>query len=493
MRVLLIYPEYPATFWSFKYALTFIRKKAALPPLGLLTIGAMLPKEWPKKLVDVNAARLTEKDLAWADCAFIGGMALQRESAREIIARCKKANLKIIAGGPLFTSEHDQFEDVDHFVLNEAELTLPPFLADLEKGCAQRNYETPEFCDIRRTPAPLWDLIDLKHYASMNIQFSRGCPFNCEFCNVTALFGHRPRMKTAEQVIAELDGIWSLGWRGPVFFVDDNFIGNKGYLKTHLLPALIHWQRGRKEIPFYTESSVNLADDPALMEMMVQAGFDTVFIGIETPNEESLAECNKQQNKNRDLIESVKLMQRAGLQVQGGFIVGFDSDTPSIFQRQIEFIQKSGIVTAMVGLLNAPPGTRLHERMREEGRLIEVFSGDNADGTTNILPRMGLDVLREGYGNLMQHIYSPEHYYKRAMNFLREYNAPRIRTPVSFQRLLAFFRSSIRLGIFGKERFQYWKILFWTLFRRPRMLPLSITISIYGYHFRKICKLRIVE
>jgi len=493
MKTLLIYPEYPATFWSFKYALTFIRKKAALPPLGLLTIGAMLPKEWPKKLVDVNAARLTGKDLAWADCAFIGGMALQRESAREIIARCKKANLKIIAGGPLFTSEHDQFEDVDHFVLNEAELTLPPFLADLEKGCAQRIYETPEFCDIRRTPTPLWDLIDLKHYASMNIQFSRGCPFNCEFCNVTALFGHRPRIKTAEQVIAELDGIWSLGWRGPVFFVDDNFIGNKVYLKTHLLPALIHWQRGRKEIPFYTEASVNLADDPALMEMMVQAGFDTVFIGIETPNEESLAECNKQQNKNRDLIESVKLMQRAGLQVQGGFIVGFDSDTPSIFQRQIEFIQKSGIVTAMVGLLNAPPGTRLHERMREEGRLIEVFSGDNADGTTNILPRMGLDVLREGYGNLMRHIYSPEHYYKRAMTFLREYKAPRIRTTVSFQRLLAFFRSSIRLGIFGKERFQYWKILLWTLFRRPRMLPLSITIAIYGYHFRKICKVKIVQ
>jgi radical SAM superfamily enzyme YgiQ (UPF0313 family) len=494
MRTLLIYPEYPATFWSFKYALKFIRKRAALPPLGLLTIGAMLPKEWPKKLVDVNVTKLNDRDLAWADWVFISGMALQRESAREIIARCKEANLKVIAGGPLFTNEYAQFEDVDHFVLNEAELTLPLFLADLEKGCAQHIYETPEFCDIRGTLAPLWELIDLKHYATMGIQFSRGCPFNCEFCNVTALFGHRSRMKTAEQIIAELDGLYNLGWRGPVFFVDDNFIGNKAYLKATLLPALIQWQKDRQEgIPFNTEASVNLADDPALMEMMVRAGFDTVFIGIETPNEESLAECNKQQNKNRNLIESVKIMQRAGLQVQAGFIVGFDSDTPSIFQRQIEFIQKSGIVTAMVGLLNAPPGTMLHERMKDEGRLIDIVSGDNVDGTTNILPRMGLDVLREGYGNLMQHIYAPEHYYKRAMTFLREYKRPKVRTPMDVQRLLAILRSSVRLGIFGKERYQYWKILCWTLFRRPTMLPVTITIAIYGYHFRKICKLKIAR
>jgi radical SAM superfamily enzyme YgiQ (UPF0313 family) len=493
MRILLIYPEYPDTFWSFKHALKFIRKSAALPPLGLLTIGAMLPEEWPKKLVDMNVTELSEKDLEWADCAFISSMSVQRTSAYETIARCKEAGLKIVAGGPLFTSEYDRFEDVDHFVLNEAELTLPPFLVDLEKGCAQHIYETQEFCDIRKTPAPLWELMDLKHYASMSIQFSRGCPFNCEFCNVTALFGHRVRMKTADQIIAELNGLYNRGWRGQVFFVDDNFIGNKVYLKAHLLPALIQWQKGRKETPFNTEVSVNLADDSELMEMMVQAGFDAVFIGIETPNEASLAECNKQQNKNRDLLESVKLIQRAGLQVTGGFIVGFDSDTPSIFKRQIEFIQKSGIVTAMVGLLNAPPGTRLYKKMREEGRLIEFMSGDNADGTTNILPKMGLNTLREGYGNLMQYIYSPKHYYKRAMTFLREYKGPKVKTPMDFQRLLAVFRSSIRLGIFGKERFQYWKILFWTLFCRPKMLPLAITLAIYGYHFRKVCALKIAQ
>jgi len=300
-------------------------------------------------------------------------------------------------------------------------------------------------------------------------------------------------VKTAEQIIEELDGLYDLGWRGQVFFVDDNFIGNKAYLKAHLLPALIEWQKGKKGIPFNTEASVNLADDEPLMEMMVEAGFDGVFIGIETPSEESLAECNKQQNKNRDLLESVKLMQRAGLQVQGGFIVGFDSDTPSIFQRQIEFIQKSGIVTAMVGLLNAPPGTRLYERMREEGRLIGPMSGDNVDGTTNILPKMGHQQLREGYRKIMQHIYSPKHFYTRTMTFLREYKRPKIRPPLDFQRLLAVFRSSIRLGVLGRERFQYWKIFFWTLFRRPHLFTLAITFAIYGHHFRKISKLNNVQ
>ena len=489
MRILLLYPEYPETFWSFKHALKFIHKKAAFPPLGLLTIGAMLPEDWPKRLVDMNVTMLTDRDLAWADYAFIGGMSIQRASAHETVARCKKAGLKIIAGGPLFASEYDQFDEVDHFVLNEAELTLPPFLADLANGCARRVYETSEFCDIQKTPPPMWEMLDQKHYASMSIQFSRGCPFNCEFCNVTALFGHRPRIKSSDQVISELDSIYFRGWRGPVFFVDDNFIGNKAYLKTSLLPSIIQWRKGKKKISFNTEASINLADDRLLMDMMVEAGFDSVFIGIETPNEESLTECNKQQNKNRNLLESVKLMQHAGLQVQGGFIVGFDSDTPSIFQRQIEFIQKSGIVTAMVGMLNAPPGTRLYDRIRKEGRLIGLFSGDNVDGTTNINPKMGLDTLREGYGNMMQYLYSPSHYYKRAMTFLREYKMPKTSIRLDFQRLLAVFRSSIRLGLFGKERFQYWKILSWTLFCRPRLVPLAITFAIYGHHFRRISKL----
>lgn len=492
MKTLLIYPEFPDTFWSFKHALKFIHKKAAFPPLGLLTLGAMLPKEWSTRLIDLNVKPVTEKDLAWADAAFISAMSVQRDSAHQIIARCKAGGLKVVAGGPLFTSEYEKFDQVDHFVLNEAELTLPLFLADLERGFAKPVYKTSEFSDITATPAPLWELADMKRYAAMNIQFSRGCPFDCDFCNVTVLFGHRPRIKSSGQVIAELDTLYGLGWRGQVFFVDDNFIGNKRYLKTQLLPALVEWRKDKKGIRFNTEASVNLADDRQLMEMMVQAGFDTVFVGIETPDEGGLAECNKKQNKNRDLIESVKRIQRAGLQVQGGFIVGFDSDTQSIFQRQIDFIQKSGIVTAMVGLLQAPVGTRLYERLKQEGRLVGNTSGDNVDGTTNIITRMDLDTLREGYRNIMLHIYSRKHYYRRVKTFLREYKAPKIKIPLDYQSILAFFRSNIRLGIIGSERFQYWGLLWWTLFRRPGLLPLAVTFAIYGYHFRKVSNSHIV-
>jgi radical SAM superfamily enzyme YgiQ (UPF0313 family) len=492
LKVLLIYPEIPDTFWSFKHALKFIRKKSAYPPLGLLTVGAILPKKWSKRLIDLNVTKLTDEDLAWADYALISGMVVQKETAQQTIARCREAGLKVVCGGPLFTNEYEQFDGVDHFVLNEAELTLPSFLADLDKGCAKRIYETPDHNDLRKTPAPMWELVDLKQYAAMSIQFSRGCPFDCEFCNVTALFGHRSRIKTTNQIISELDTLYGLGWRGQIFFVDDNFIGNKGYLKTQLLPALIKWRKNKRGIPFNTEASVNLVDDKPLMEMMVKAGFDTVFIGIETPDEKSLAECNKKQNRNRDLIECVKRIQRVGLQVTGGFIVGFDSDTSSIFQRQIDFIQKSGIVTAMVGLLQAPVGTKLYQRLKNEGRLMGHTSGDNVDGTTNIIPRMDLEELYAGYRDIMQHIYSPKLYYQRIKTFLREYKATKIENPLDFQHVLAFLRSSIRLGIFGKERFQYWKILLWTLFRRPGLFPLAITFAIYGHHFRKICDLHII-
>jgi len=490
MNTLLLYPEFPDTFWSYKYALKFIRKRAAFPPLGLLTVGAMLPKNWSKRLVDLNVTKLSETDLLWADCVFVSAMAVQKESARRAISICKKADLRVVAGGPLFTSEHEGFDEVDHFVLNEAELTLPLFLRDLERGCVARVYETCEHANIRETPPPMWELIDLNRYASMSVQFSRGCPYNCEFCNVTALFGHKARIKTSEQIIAELNGLHNLGWRGRVFFVDDNFIGNKKYLLRQLLPALIEWRKDKEQISFNTETSLNLADDRILMEMMVEAGFDTVFIGIETPSEAGLTECNKKQNKSRDLVESVKRIQRAGLEVQGGFIVGFDSDNPSIFQRQIDFIQKSGIVTAMVGLLQAPKGTRLYKRLKKEGRLTGFMSG-NTDGTTNIIPRMDLKVLCEGYEQILRHIYSPRHYYERVRTFLMEYKSPKTKMPLDFKRFIAFFRTCIRLGVFGKERFQYWGLLLWTLRRRPELLSMAIAFAIYGHHFRRICELNI--
>jgi radical SAM superfamily enzyme YgiQ (UPF0313 family) len=491
MKILLVYPEFPDTFWSFKHALKFIRKKAGAPPLGLLTVAAMLPPEWEKRLVDLNVIDLPLKDLAWADYVFVSAMIVQRDSARALITRCKKAGVKVVAGGPLFTMEYEQFSDVDHLVLNEAELTLPPFLADLANGCARPIYTTTEFPDIQQTPAPLWRLANLKNYDTASIQFSRGCPFSCDFCNVTSLLGHRPRTKTAPQIVAELDDLYALGWRKSIFFVDDNFIGNKKQIKSEVLPALIEWRKGKTGLPFSTEVSINLADDPELVRLMTQAGFDTVFVGIETPNEDSLTECSKTQNKGRNLVESVKLLQRAGLQVQGGFIVGFDNDTPSIFQQQIDFIQESGIVTAMVGLLQAPPGTRLYERMRQEGRLVNNMSGDNVDGSTNILPKMGLKSLREGYRKILDQIYAPKFYYDRVLTFLKEYHPPEIRIHLELQYILALGRSIYQLGIRGAERVQYWRLFFWTLFRRPRLFPLAITLAITGFHFRQVAELHV--
>jgi radical SAM superfamily enzyme YgiQ (UPF0313 family) len=491
MKILLVYPEFPDTFWSFKHALKFVHKKAGAPPLGLLTVAAMLPVEWEKRLADLNVAGLTDKDLAWADYVFISAMVVQRESARAVIQRCKTYAVKVVAGGPLFTMEHEQFPYVDHFVLNEAEETLAPFLRDLDQGHAQRVYASAEYPDIHQTPVPLWQLANLRNYDTVSIQFSRGCPFDCDFCNVTALLGHRPRTKTANQIIAELDSIYALGWRKSIFFVDDNFIGNKKHIKTEVLPALIEWRKGKTGMSFSTEVSINLADDPVLLTLMVQAGFDTVFVGIETPNEDSLTECSKNQNKGRDLVESVKQLQRAGLQVQGGFIVGFDNDTPTIFQQQIDFIQKSGIVTAMVGMLQAPLGTHLYERMQKEGRLVHEFSGDNVDGSTNILPKMGIEPLQEGYRKILSQIYEPKFYYERVVIFLREYQPPKIRVRMEPQYFLAFWRSIYRLGIRGVERVHYWRLFFWTLFRRPRLFPLAITFAIYGFHFRQVVELHV--
>ncbi len=488
MKALLIYPKFPDTFWSFRYALDFIHKKAAYPPLGLLTVAAMMPADWSKRLVDLNVGQLKDEDLMWADYVFMSAMVIQKESVMEVIDQCKRVGVKIVAGGPLFTSEYEEFSDVDHLVLNEAEITLKQFLKGLNTNFPKHIYKSSQFADIKETPVPLWELLDMKRYAAMNIQFSRGCPFNCEFCNVTALFGHVPRIKSASQIIDELDSLYQLGWRGRVFFVDDNFIGNKRYLKKELLPALIRWREGKKGIPFNTEASINLADDPELMEMMVEAGFDTVFIGIETPNEEGLAECNKKQNKNRDLAECVRTIQRHGLEVQGGFIVGFDSDTPTIFQKQVEFIQTTGIITAMVGMLQAPKGTPLYERLKKEGRLNGDMSGNN-DGTTNIIPRMDPKTLREGYKYILDRLYSPKNYYERVRTFLREYKNSANNIPIDFHRVMAFFKANVRLGIIGQERVQYWKTFIWTLFRKPKMLPHTITFAIYGYHFRKVAEI----
>ena len=491
MNILLVYPEFPDTFWSFKHALKFVMKKSSSPPLGLLTVAAMLPAAWEKRLVDMNVSKLKPADLAWADMVLISAMAVQRESVLDILPKIKASGKTIVAGGPLFTAEPEAYPDIDHLILNEAEITLPLFLSDLGRGKPQRIYATDEFADLTKTPVPLWELIDLRYYDSLSLQFTRGCPFNCDFCNVTALLGHKMRLKTTKQLIAELDKIYNLGWRRGIFIVDDNFIGNKRILKEEVLPAMIEWRKGKKGCLFTTEASVNLSDDNELIEMMVKAGFSQVFIGIETPDDVALAECSKSQNRNRDLVSSVQKLQRMGLQVMGGFIVGFDSDDETIFQRMIDFIQKTGIVTAMVGLLQAPNGTQLYQRMLREGRIRSDFSGDNVDGETNMIPVMEISKLKAGYRKILDSIYSAKGFYERVRTFLKNYKPQRQNVSLQPNEIGALFKSIFEIGVKSEERKEYWRLFFWTLFHYPKKFPLAITFTIYGYHFRKVNELHV--
>ena len=486
MKILMVYPQYPITFWSFKHALKFISKKSSYPPLGLLTVASMLPEDWEKKMVDMNVNRLTDDDIRWADYVFISAMVIQKESVKEVIIRCRELGTRTVAGGPLFTMEPHDYRDVDHLVLGEAEAILPAFLEDLMNGCAVRLYRSKERPDVCKTPLPMWSLINMKHYSAMNIQYSRGCPFNCEFCDITILNGHRPRTKDTAQLITELDALYDQGWRGGVFIVDDNFIGNKKKLKSEVLPSIIEWRRGKRS-PFTlnTETSINLVDDEELIRLMVEAGFDAVFIGIETPNEDSLQECAKAQNRNRDMESAVRKLHNFGLEVQGGFIVGFDSDPLSIFRSQINFIQNSGIVTAMVGLLNAPPGTRLYRRLKKENRIVRDFDGSNTE--CNFIPKMNYQTLVDGYKHVLDTIYSPKEYYARITTFLKEFNPYKKHKPsFNFTHIRVIWKAFWILGIWEKGKRYYWRLMVSTVLKRPRSFPVAMKLAIYGYHFRRV-------
>jgi radical SAM superfamily enzyme YgiQ (UPF0313 family) len=493
MNILLVYPKCPDSFWSFNHALKFISKKAAVPPLGLITVSAMLPATWEKKLVDMNISALDTNDIQWADYVFISAMYIQKESVKNVIAECKKYSTKIVAGGPLFTQDFPDYPEIDHFVLNEAEITLPYFLDDLNAGNPQRVYATEEFADLSKTPVPDFHLLSVKDYAFMNIQVTRGCPFSCNFCEITSLLGHKVRMKSTPQIISELDVLYDkIKWRGPVSVVDDNFIGNIKEVKYNLLPAMKKWMQQRKyPFAFTFESSINLADDEELMTLLVESGFNGTFIGIETPEEKSLHYCNKTQNRNRDLLESVKKIQQAGIQVSGGFIVGFDSDTPTVFQRQIDFIQQSGIVAAMVGLLNAPKNTKLYRQLEAENRLTADATGNNTDSSMNFIPKMDHSKLLDGYQSIIKNIYSTRPYYKRVRQSLLNYNRlSKSQSKINLALVRAFLKSMFVIGFVNKGRREYWKLIVWTLFNRPKLIVDAITCTVYGYHFRTVYGLR---
>ena len=487
MKVLLINPEFPDTFWSFRHALPFEGKRCAFPPLGLLTVSALLPDSWERRLVDLNVRKLTTADIDWADMVFATAMLVQKDSLKEVVKRCKAHGKRVVLGGPYVTTTIEEMPDADHIFLGEAETTLPQFIDDLARGEAKRSYQAAERPPLSTTPLAHFHLADLKRYSAMSVQYSRGCPFSCEFCDIIEIYGRVPRTKSNQQMLAEFDALLALGWRGTVFIVDDNFIGNKKNVRL-LLPELAAWQK-RNGYPFslLTESSVNLADDEPLLADMRDAGFRRVFLGIETPVAESLKEAQKSQNRG-DLLDSVKKIQSYGMEVMAGFIVGFDNDPIDIFERQIDFIRKSAIPLAMVGLLNALPDTQLWKRLEREGRLLGEASGNNTVCTFNFKTRMDPALLIQGYQRIMQTIYSPREYYERTLASMRR-TAQHL-TKAGHSNLVndvaSLTRVLVKLGVIDRERKEFWRFFTKSLFKHRTRMAESLRLAAMGYHFRKL-------
>jgi len=481
VNALLIYPEWPDTYWSFKHALPFVGKRSPYPPLGLLSIAPLLPKHWKKRLVDANVRPLTEADLKWADVALLSGMLIHKEDLLAVLARCRSRGLRTVIGGPACSSIEDLHQYADHVVIGEAEDLVAGLASDLEHGAAKPVYQARERPGLDRTPLPDLSLINPQNYSAMEIQYSRGCPFNCEFCDIIEIHGRKPRTKSPAQVLAELEQLYERKWRGSVFIVDDNFIGNKKNVK-ELLPALAEWNlRHGRPFTFFTEASVNLADDVVLLEMMKEACFTRVFVGIETPVEESLKEARKLQNTRRSLTDSVRRIQSYGIEVMAGFIVGFDHDPEDVFDKQVEFIEKCAIPLAMVGLLLALPGTQLYRRLLREGRIVGEGHGDNMDTRLNFIPKMNPRRLVEGYKSILHRIYRPDAYYERVRRFLAQCH-PLQDPHRSLSDYVALGRSMLKQGLLGEARTSYWKFLLDAAARHRHSFGTAITLAIMGHH-----------
>ena len=489
LKALLVYPEMPPTYWSMKYALRFIGKKASFPPLGLLTVAAMLPEEFEVTLVDMNVEPLRESAVAAADIVFTSSMIVQKDSLDRVIGMCKKHGKRVVAGGPYPTTSYERIEGVDHFVLNEAEVTLPQFIADLDRGTAEHVYSDPGKPDLALTPSPRFDLLNRKRYSSMALQYSRGCPHSCEFCDIIELFGRRPRTKTTTQFLSELNALYEGGGRGSLFVVDDNFIGNRKEVK-NLLPQVARWQQER-DYPFslFTEATLSLAEDGELMDQMVSAGFNMVFLGIETPDRCTLESMGKKQNLKSDMLSSVRRIQAKGMEVSGGFILGFDTDPEDIFDRQIGFIQDAGIPTAMVGLLTAVPNTQLYRRLKAEGRLTDESSGNNThDLRLNFVPKMDARRLIAGYKRVLTEIYKPDRYFERCLKLLRSLKTHKTsHRRVRVAELRAFALSLLR-QTFSRYSWAYWKFLIRGFLAKPLMVAEAVTMAVKGHHFFKMTR-----
>jgi radical SAM superfamily enzyme YgiQ (UPF0313 family) len=498
MNALLIYPQFPDTYWSFKHALHFVGKRAAQPPLGLMTVAALLPAAWNKRLVDTNVERLRERDLAWADVVLLSGMHIQQGSLTAIVERCRARGLRTVVGGPITSSLPAAELKADHVVIGEAESLIGELARDLEQGTAKAVYQAAERPEMETSPLPDLSLIKMKRYSTMTVQYSRGCPFNCEFCDIIEIYGRRPRTKAVAQVLAELDQLRAAGWRDAVFIVDDNFIGNKPRAK-ELLSALKVWRKKNDSgFAFITEASLNLADDVELMQLMKDAGFRSVFLGIETPDVSGLIATNKLQNTRRSLLESVAVIQSYGIEVMGGFILGFDTDHEDIFDRMVEFIQTSGIPIAMVGLLQAMPGTQLFRRLRGEGRIVDAGGGNNTSLRLNFLPHMDATQLMEGYRSVLKRIYASGAYYERVKLYLSR-TQPKPQEHARGERaagqpwmtatnMRALVLSIVRQGVLGRSKWSYWKFVAAAATRYRHCFGTAMTLAVMGYHFQVITR-----
>ncbi|MCU0224363.1 MAG: B12-binding domain-containing radical SAM protein [Acidobacteria bacterium] len=479
-------PAGPDAYWTGRASLPFARRRALLPPLGLITVAALLPPSWECRLVDMNVEPLRDADIAAADVVLVTGMLVQRPSMQEVLGRCRALGVRTLVGGPYATALPGELEGADHIVQGEAEDLVPRVAAALELRDAARIYREERKPDLAAAPVPRYDLLARRAYHQTALQFSRGCPHSCEFCDIVALFGHTPRVKTPAQVVAELDAIRATGFSGDVFFVDDNFIGNRRAVRS-LLPVISSWQRRtRARLGFYTEASMDLADDPALVDAMVDAGFSAVFLGIETPNPDALRETGKRQNLNGDPISRVHALLARGLDVWGGFILGFDSDGPDIFDRMVEFVRRASIPYAMVGMLGAPPGTALWKRLKGEGRLRAgtAFEGGDQFGLTNVISRLPAEQLVDGYRRVMDALYAPDSYFQRCRDNLARWSGRRAGArPVSLADLRAGLRAMIAQGVRGAYRGEYWRFLGWAAAHHPRKLATAIRQAAAGHHY----------
>jgi len=512
-NILLVYPKFPLSYWGFQFAMDFVGRKAFMPPLGLVTVAGMFPREaYTLRVVDMNVETLSDTHLAWADVVMTSTMIVQKESLYDVVRRCNKKGIPLVAGGPHPTSYYRDIKQelgihhrIDHYLFGEVEATFPGFLDDLARGDAREVYAEPHRPegkvlkpDIGLTPLPRYELLDLEAYHMATVQFCRGCPWECEWCDITKLFGRVTRTKTNAQMINEFQWLYDLGWRGPVFLVDDNFIGNRRNA-LRLLPDLARWQQEHDyPFPLCTEASVDLVEHPELLNALPEAGFNLIFCGIETLSLEALLTMKKRQNTRKAdggyeehyLLNAVRKIQEQGIEVAAGFILGADGDTEASFDAHIEFIQTAGIVMAMEGLLTVLKETALYKRLEREGRLLEESLGNNVSTALNFLPQIDRDVLITGYKRVLSTLYDPtlRNYFERCWMLIQHLPQAQYRVRrVGSRDIKAFFRTLWR-QLPSRQGTAYARFLARVLRHRPRMFPEAVRFAIEGYHFEKVTR-----